>query len=64
MLIPWFKLPNRINQDLKIIFGHWAALGGVTNTPNVYALDTGCIWGFALSAMRLEDEKIFSIPCE
>jgi len=63
-LVPWFNLPNRVNNDLKIIFGHWAALGGVTNKPNVYALDTGCIWGLNLTAMRLDDEKRFSVPCE
>lgn len=62
-LLPWFKVPHRINQNIKIIFGHWAALGGITNTPNTYALDTGCIWGYALTAMRLEDEKRFSVGC-
>lgn len=62
-LIPWFNVPERVNKNLKIIFGHWAALGGVTNTPNTYALDTGCIWGYALTAMRLEDGKHFSIAC-
>jgi len=60
-LTPWFKLPNRKNADLKIIFGHWAALGGVTDTPNTYALDTGCVWGYKLTAMRLEDEVRFSV---
>lgn len=63
-LIPWFKVPHRVNKDLKIIFGHWAALCGITNTPGVFALDTGCVWGFNLTAMRLEDEKIFSVACE
>jgi bis(5'-nucleosyl)-tetraphosphatase (symmetrical) len=62
-LIPWFKVPQRKNADIKIIFGHWAALGGKTNTPHTYALDTGCIWGFCLTAMRLEDEKRFSVKC-
>jgi bis(5'-nucleosyl)-tetraphosphatase (symmetrical) len=62
-LIPWFKLPNRLNKQLKIIFGHWAALGGVTHTPNVFALDTGCIWGFSLTAMRLEDGELLSVSC-
>jgi bis(5'-nucleosyl)-tetraphosphatase (symmetrical) len=60
-LIPWFKVQSRVNTDLKIIFGHWAALGGVTNTPNTYALDTGCVWGYKLTAMRLEDEKRFCV---
>lgn len=60
-LIPWFKVPGRASVDLKIIFGHWAALGGVTHTPRCYALDTGCVWGYSLTAMRLEDEKRFSV---
>ncbi len=63
-LVPWFQVPNRANAALKIIFGHWAALGGVTNTPNTFALDTGCVWGFSLTAMRLEDGKRFSVGCE
>lgn len=62
-LIPWFQIPHRLNQDLNIIFGHWAALGGITHTPNVYALDTGCVWGFSLTAMRLEDQERISIGC-
>ncbi len=60
-LVPWFKVPSRANADLKILFGHWAALGGVTNVPNTYALDTGCVWGRELTAMRLEDEKRLSV---
>lgn len=63
-LIPWFRVANRVNADLKIVFGHWAALAGVTNTPNVYAVDTGCVWGYCLTAMRLEDEKRFSVNCK
>lgn len=62
-LVPWFQVPNRINANLKIIFGHWAALTGATHTPNVFALDTGCVWGNCLTAMRLEDEKRFSVEC-
>lgn len=62
-LIPWFNIPSRVNKDLKIIFGHWAALGGVTNTPNIFALDTGCVWGYSLTAMCLEDGKRFSVSC-
>lgn len=61
--IPWFLLPNRVNADIKIIFGHWAALSGITDTPNTYALDTGCVWGYCLTAMRLEDEERLSQAC-
>lgn len=62
-LIPWFKLPQRVNKNLKIIFGHWAALNGVTETPNIFALDTGCVWGNALTAMRLPDQQRISVSC-
>jgi bis(5'-nucleosyl)-tetraphosphatase (symmetrical) len=62
-LIPWFDVPDRVNVNEKIIFGHWAALSGKTDVPNVYALDTGCVWGNCLTAMRLEDAKRFSVRC-
>lgn len=61
--LPWFEIPNRANQDLKIIFGHWASLQGKCNTPNVFPLDTGCVWGNCLTAMRLEDKRYFSVSC-
>lgn len=61
--IPWFQFPDRKNKEMKIIFGHWAALNGVTDTKNVFALDTGCVWGKRLTAMRLEDKKLFSCSC-
>lgn len=61
--MPWFKVPNRVNKDLKIIFGHWAALNGETHEHNAYSLDTGCVWGNCLTAMRLEDGERFSVPC-
>lgn len=60
-LMPWFRVPHRQNAKLNIIFGHWAALAGITHTPRVHALDTGCVWGYTLTAMRLEDEKRFQV---
>lgn len=60
---PWFRVPNRAHKDLRIIFGHWAALQGNIDDPNVFALDTGCIWGNCLTAMRLEDQQRFSVDC-
>lgn len=62
--MPWFKVPNRKTKAQKIIFGHWAALAGKTGTKNVYALDTGCVWGGSLTAICLENGRIFNTPCK
>lgn len=59
---PWFTLPWRKTKDTKILFGHWAALAGITNNPNALALDTGCAWGNTLTALRLDDGTRFSYP--
>ena len=57
----WFNHPLNIkNENLHLIFGHWAALGGKTNIKKIIAIDTGCVWGYKLSAYRLEDSKVFS----
>ena len=57
----WFLHPLKIKKEnLSLIFGHWAALGGITNVPDIIAIDTGCVWGYKLSAYRLEDDQIFS----
>lgn len=58
--IPWYQAKQ---IKTPILFGHWAALEGETNTPNAIALDTGCVWGEKLSAFRLDDRKWFRIPC-
>jgi bis(5'-nucleosyl)-tetraphosphatase (symmetrical) len=60
-LYPWFNAPMRKPIQQNIIFGHWAALNGITNTPKIFTVDTGCAWGHRLTAMRLEDQKRFSI---
>ncbi|MEI7916239.1 MAG: symmetrical bis(5'-nucleosyl)-tetraphosphatase [Methylophilaceae bacterium] len=60
--IPWFEVPERASASTPIIFGHWSALG-LHMTKNVYALDTGCLWGGALTAFCLEDKSIFHVPC-
>ena len=58
---PWFDWNLKILQDpIHLLFGHWAALEGITGKNNVTALDTGCVWGKKLSALRLEDNRIFS----
>jgi len=60
---PWFSFPERKTVNQKILFGHWAALEGKTSAPNVYALDTGCVWGGELTALRLDDLTYFSCQC-
>ena len=57
---PWFEY-EQLTPTTKILFGHWAALEGHTGNPDVFALDTGCVWGRELTMLRLEDHKLFSI---
>jgi len=60
---PWFAHPKRKTRKEKILFGHWAALEGEADAPNIYALDTGCVWGGKLTALRLEDGHRFECEC-
>jgi bis(5'-nucleosyl)-tetraphosphatase (symmetrical) len=57
---PWFEFPRQ--EASRILFGHWAAIEGKTSSKQFVALDTGCVWGRELSALRLEDNKLFSVP--
>ena len=61
---PWFALRHPAARDVRVLFGHWAALDGMTTgaVAPVLALDTGCVWGRRLSALRLEDGATFSVP--
>ncbi|MEO8196429.1 MAG: symmetrical bis(5'-nucleosyl)-tetraphosphatase [Thermoanaerobaculia bacterium] len=52
--VPWFDLPGRRTAGTEIVFGHWAA-AGYRRGSNYLALDSGCAWGGALSAVRLDD---------
>lgn len=61
---PWFAYPDHACRNEKILFGHWAAINGVTNSPYAIALDTGCVWGGSLTMMRLEDGRQFTQPCQ
>lgn len=60
---PWFDIENRKTRHDKIFFGHWSTLG-LLNRNNAWALDTGCLWGGQLTAIRLEDLHIFQVTCE
>ncbi len=58
-LIPWYELSK--NQiDYNLVFGHWASLQGKCPIKNFYALDTGCVWNGQLTALRLDDKKLFA----
>lgn len=59
---PWFNMPERASRDATVIFGHWSALGLMIN-ENAIALDTGCLWGGPMSAIRLEDRALFQVAC-
>jgi bis(5'-nucleosyl)-tetraphosphatase (symmetrical) len=59
---PWFDVPGRRSRDHTIICGHWSALG-VRIRDDLLAIDSGCVWGRSLTAVRLEDRQVFSVPC-
>lgn len=61
-LVPWFDAPGRRTADTTIVFGHWSTLG-LVQRPNLIALDTGCVWGGCLSAMRLETRELWQVRC-
>lgn len=58
---PWFEARGRRSARTTIVFGHWAALGLLVR-PHLVALDTGCVWGNRLTAIRLSDRKVVSEP--
>jgi len=58
--LPWFDVPKRASQEINVVFGHWSALG-LQQRNNVYALDTGCLWGGQLTAMNLETKAITQV---
>jgi bis(5'-nucleosyl)-tetraphosphatase (symmetrical) len=64
-LLPWFHAPGRRSADLKIVFGHWGALG-FYREPGIYALESGCCWGNKLIALRLDTpaEELVSVDCQ
>jgi len=60
--LPWYDAPGRASRAEQIIFGHWAALGLLVR-EDVVCLDSGCVWGRALTALRLEDRRIYQLEC-
>jgi bis(5'-nucleosyl)-tetraphosphatase (symmetrical) len=60
--LPWFEVPGRKSAGSTIVCGHWSALG-LRITTGLLALDSGCVWGGQLSAIRLEDRRLYQVPC-
>ena len=62
-LRPWFEHPQRATRNVRVVFGHWSALG-LVQQPDVLGLDSGCVWGGSLTAVDLDRERPpFSVPC-
>jgi bis(5'-nucleosyl)-tetraphosphatase (symmetrical) len=62
--IPWFRHPERATRDDALVFGHWSTLGYLAE-PKLRALDTGCVWGGALTAVRLDrDAEPVRLRCK
>ncbi len=64
--MPWFDIPGRRTAGETIAFGHWSTLGYLRR-PDLIALDTGCVWGGCLSALRLSAQgvhELVQVPCE
>jgi bis(5'-nucleosyl)-tetraphosphatase (symmetrical) len=59
---PWFDMPGRLSADHTVVCGHWSALG-LSVRPDLLSLDSGCVWGRSLTAVRLEDRALFEVPC-
>jgi bis(5'-nucleosyl)-tetraphosphatase (symmetrical) len=62
-LVPWFQAPGRRSAGANIVFGHWSTLGFHTEN-GVFCLDTGCLWGGELTALRLDGPlRRIAVPC-
>lgn len=62
--LPWFDVPGRrsLDGETVLVTGHWSALG-LYLRPDLLALDSGCLWGGALTALRLDDRQVFQVEC-
>ena len=60
--MPWFDVPGRASAGTPIVCGHWAALGLLLR-DDLLSIDTGCVWGRTLSALRLEDRRLYQCDC-
>ncbi len=60
-LVPWFDMPGRASQSVRVLCGHWSALG-LLQRPDLLMIDTGCVWGRELTAVRVDGPvKVVSV---
>lgn len=65
-ILPWFQVPQRKSRQQRILFGHWSTLGKVAwEKDQVWGLDSGCVWGGSLTALRVDVEpwEVTQLPC-
>jgi bis(5'-nucleosyl)-tetraphosphatase (symmetrical) len=64
-LMPWFEVPGRRSAGQPIAFGHWSTMG-LVNRPGLLGIDTGCVWGGPLTAVRVDGGRrdVLQVPCE
>ncbi len=62
--MPWFEVPGRLSAAHPMAFGHWSTLG-LINRPALLAIDTGCVWGGSLTAVRVDGgrREVLQVPC-
>lgn len=60
--IAWYEEPMRATRNVQVLYGHWASRG-LTMAGNLAGIDTGCVWGRQLTALRLEDRVLFQVEC-
>ena len=60
--LAWYEVPARRTRSTHVVYGHWAARG-LTLETHLAGIDTGCVWGRQLTALRLEDRALFSVAC-
>jgi bis(5'-nucleosyl)-tetraphosphatase (symmetrical) len=55
-LYPWYEVPGQLKRDIRVVCGHWSTLGRFSGL-GIHAIDTGCVWGGALTALRVDSEE-------
>ncbi len=61
--MPWFQAPERRSADVRIVTGHWSALG-LKTVANAWCIDSGCVWGGSLTALKLcAQPEVIQVPC-